>query len=126
MEKIYKKADEEHVAALVAYGHTDEQNRNLLYADEEFTEYLDPLDVFRAQLNSQLLIFDSAVEAWYRPVMCDASVDSNENPIFTYATVSAGANSVFLVPWTVAVDSGDDSGEDSDPGDDHPGGVGPK
>ncbi len=97
MEKYYKNADEEHVAAFVVYGNN---SNHKLYADAEFTKYLDPLDVFRAQVNSQLLILDAEEEAWYRPVTCNR----DNNTGYTFTIVVAEENSLAFATWVVAVD----------------------
>lgn len=104
MEKIYKKADEEHVATFIVYGSPSYE----LFADSALSEHLDVEEVLRAYLNNCLIIAVGA-NCMVRPVGYNVEDDS---PI--YMTMSVDGSSAL---WRVASnDPGDDSGDDSGDG----------
>lgn len=69
MKKVFKTADEEHVAAFYAYGQTDARGSHL-YADVECSTYLDAKEVRRAFMNGSLIIVSVTDLEELRPYSC--------------------------------------------------------
>ena len=103
MEKIYKKADEEHVAAFIVYGRVAATvgGDNELFGDSAFSKYLDAEEVYRAYLNNCLII--RALSSYeLRPVACQIQDDS---PLYTTSSNDGP------IMWSVASNDSGDGGK---------------
>lgn len=90
MERIYEQSKDLHIRNLVAYGKASDHT---LWADAEFTNYLEAEVVKNAFLKDMLIILDNTT--YKKPVSLDAS---NK-----YVTAEVVSSAVSLVEWTVAV-----------------------
>lgn len=96
MSKIYEKADDQHVRAIIVYGDTTD---NYLYADAENSKYLDAAAVFDAFMKNMLFIqIDDDV---YRPINFDSTTGC-------YDTIASseveGEQVISMTAWAIAVD----------------------
>lgn len=111
MEKIYEKADDQHVRAVVAYARAYGDSKHELYASPDWDTYLDFEDVEAAYEKNMLNIvtYENGHAVALKPV----SFDGEE-----FSTLRAEGGTVYFVHWVVAAkpdapddDSGDDSGD---------------
>lgn len=97
MKKIFKKADEEHVAAFYAFGMSDSRS-SYLYADMECSMYLDAKEVRRAFVNGSLIIVSVADSEELRPYSYYFNAASSQG---LYCTMDHEGNTT---SYEVAVD----------------------
>lgn len=104
MEKIYEKADDQHVRSIIVYGKAttaDSTTTYSLYANPEFTEYLNADEIADVFAKGMLVVDYTVSGSEFKLPVIGCLVATASDPA-EYRTLGPSAD---LITWTVAVES---------------------